>query len=86
MDWTTCQACGEEIAGGDDSVAKLPSPVSSFHHFWHLRCCDMAAVAAEREACAKIAEARTKDAEYGTWQAQEGLIIAADIRARSNSK
>lgn len=41
------------------------------------------AIAAEREACAKIAEARAKDAEHGTWQAQEGLLIAADIRARS---
>jgi predicted ATP-dependent protease len=40
-------------------------------------------IAAEREACAKIAEARAKDAESGTWQAQEGLLIAADIRARS---
>lgn len=42
-----------------------------------------AIIAAEREACAKIAEARAKDAEHGTWQAQEGLLIAADIRARS---
>jgi hypothetical protein len=40
-------------------------------------------IRAEREACAKVAEARAKDAESGTWQAQEGLLIAADIRARS---
>lgn len=44
-----------------------------------------AALAAEREECAKVAEARTHDAEYGTWQAQEGLIIAADIRSRETT-
>ncbi len=38
---------------------------------------------AEREACAKIAEQRAQDGEYGTWQGQEGLIIAAAIRERS---
>ena len=43
-----------------------------------------AAVAAEREACANIAEDRANDGEIGTWQAQEGLIIAADIRARNS--
>lgn len=32
------------------------------------------------EEAAKVAEARVEDAEYGTWQAQEGLIIAAAIR------
>jgi hypothetical protein len=36
----------------------------------------------EREACAKIAENRAAKGEYGTWQAQEGLIIATAIRAR----
>jgi hypothetical protein len=36
----------------------------------------------EREACAKIAENRAEEGECGTWQAQEGLIIAAAIRAR----
>ena len=40
------------------------------------------ALEAEREACALIAEARTATAELGTWQAQEGLLIAHDIRAR----
>lgn len=39
----------------------------------------------EREACAKLAEDRASTGEHGTWQAQEGLIIAAEIRARSNS-
>jgi hypothetical protein len=42
-----------------------------------------AAVKAEREACAKIAEARAAEGERHTWQAQEGVFIAADIRARS---
>lgn len=41
------------------------------------------AVKAEREACAKIAEARAAEGERHTWQAQEGVFIAADIRARS---
>ena len=33
-----CQTCGGKIKGGDNHVARLPSPVSSFHHFWHLAC------------------------------------------------
>lgn len=40
------------------------------------------AVMAEREECAEIAEARASEGEHGTWQAQEGLIIAAAIRER----
>jgi hypothetical protein len=43
-------------------------------------------VAAEREACAKIAADRAEEGEHGTWQAQEGLIIAAAIRARGETK
>jgi hypothetical protein len=39
----------------------------------------------EREACAKIAENRAEEGECGTWQAQEGLIIAAAIRARGET-
>ena len=39
-----------------------------------------AARSAALEEAAKVAEARTKDAEHGRWQAQEGLIIAAAIR------
>jgi len=47
----------------------------------------MEAVAAdEREACAKIAEERAKVGEHGTWQAQEGLIIAQLIRSRGETK
>lgn len=41
------------------------------------------AVKAEREACAKIADARAVDGGYGTWQAQEGKIIAHAIRNRT---
>lgn len=40
-------------------------------------------VGVEREACAKIADDRASTGEFGTWQAQEGLIIADEIRARS---
>lgn len=47
------------------------------------RCVARTMVEAEREACAKIAEQRAQDGEYGTWQGQEGLIIAAAIRERS---
>lgn len=82
MDWTTCQACGEEIAGGDDSVAKLPSPVSSFHHFWHLRCYEMTAVAAEREACAKIADNYAETIKPYPW-VKTASDVAELIRARS---
>lgn len=32
------------------------------------------------EEAAKIAEARAAEGEYGTWQGQEGKIIAAAIR------
>jgi hypothetical protein len=39
----------------------------------------------EREACAKIAENRAAKGEYGTWQAQEGLIIATAIRAQGET-
>lgn len=39
----------------------------------------------EREACAKIAETRAAEGEHGTWQGQEGLIIAAEIRARTKT-
>lgn len=41
------------------------------------------ALAAEREECAKVADERAADGEFGTWQAQEGLIIAAAIRSRT---
>jgi hypothetical protein len=36
----------------------------------------------EREACARVADKRAATGEYGTWQAQEGKIIADEIRNR----
>ena len=73
---TSCEPHCACVLSTNDDVTKLCAA--------HQEVVD-AAVAAEREACAKIADDRVKDGEVGTWQGQEGLIIAADIRARSTT-
>ena len=80
----TCHTCGGEIAGGADSVHVLPSPFSSFHVEHHMSCYMATAIAAEREACAKIADDSCNDGRCdwsAGWDAASEYIASA-IRER----
>lgn len=70
-------AAFEAAAVGADNLSGNPLLWSSVRGI-------LAVVKMEREACAKIAEARASEGETGTWQANEGLVIASYIRKRSN--
>lgn len=93
FDHEKCQTCGGEILGGHDTAVVLPSSLSSFHVQHHLSCYMAPIIAAEREACAKIAEGeingdfRTLAGQPGDYdnvcvQSKLAGSIASAIRAR----